>query len=190
MSLNPPTVIFVDGENIFLSLHLANRDRRLNIFSLINWLKEKFGPFRMYVYGHFASTKGGLPPFIRKTLENFPNIYVFETNIDDFENPLPQMADQAMIAGMNTKDIGFVANPDLYEHLIIMSGDGSFLNSAIRAQSMGIKVSIIVANRDNLNGLYLQAGFDIYCLDDEKDKFLGPAPDTSPEFDLSTIRRI
>lgn len=186
----PSTVIFVDAENIFLSLHLANRDLRLNVFSLVYWLEEKFGPFQMYVYGHFSSTKG-LPPFIRRILDNFPNIFVFETNIDDAQEPQPQEADSAIIAAMSMKTIGLEANHGVYEQVVIMSGDGSLFGQAIKAKSLGMKVTIVAVSPENLNGLYNQAGFDIIFLNDsdEKQKFLSPKASIPTDFDLSSLAR-
>ncbi len=186
----PSTVIFLDAENIFLSLHLANRDCRLNVFSLVYWLQEKFGPFQMYVYGHFSSTKG-LPPFIRRILDNFPNIFVFETNIDDAQEPQPQEADSAIIAAMSMKAIGLEANANTYKQVIIMSGDGSLFGQAIKAKSLGMKVTIVAASQDNVNGLYSQAGFDIIFLNDpaEKQKFLSPKASIPADFNFSSLPR-
>lgn len=193
MSPTPSTIIFSDLENITVSLHLANQDCRLNVFNLVYWLREKFGPFRMYVYGHFASGRGltkGIPPFIRKALENFPNIYVFETNIDDADAPTPQQTDLAIIAAMSMKDIGLEANADFYQHIIIMSGDGSLFSQAVKAKSLGMKVTIIAASPENLNGLYRQAGFEIYFLSDEKDRFLSPITDTPFDLDTNTLPKV
>jgi len=186
----PKTVIFVDAENIFISLHLANHDARLNVFSLVYWLEEKFGPFQMYVYGHFSSTKG-LPPFIRRVLDNFPNIFVFETNIDDAQEPQAQEADSAIIAAMSMKAIGLEANAQTYKHVVIMSGDGSLFGQAIKAKSLGMQVTIVAVSPENLNGLYNQAGFDIVFLNDpeEKQKFLSPKASIPTDFDFSSLPR-
>ncbi len=190
----PSTVIFMDAENIFLSLHLANRDHRLNVFSLVYWLQDKFGPFQMYVYGHFASGKGltkGIPPFIRRILDNFPNIFVFETYIDDIEAPAPEEADSAIIMAMSMKAIGLEANNSTYKHVIIMSGDGSLFGQAIKAKSLGMKVTIVAASPENINGLYAQAGFDIVFLSDpaEKQKFLSPKANIPADFNFPSLPR-
>lgn len=170
-----PVVVFVDAENIFTSLHQSNTDYRLNIYNLIAFLRETFGDFRMYVFGHFSSTRG-LPPWIRLSLNKFPFIYVFETRVDDGSEPRSQEADEAIINSLLEKDIGLEANADLYEHIVIMSGDGSLFGMALKAFLMGKKVSIVAAGPDSLNRVYQDVGFDIVFLEDHKDRFMTPKP--------------
>lgn len=171
MSSKPTTVIFVDAENIFFNLnHLAQQNgfNYLNIHGLIHFLEEKFGKFRMYVYGHFTKGNGftrGLPPFIKKELDRHPTIYVFETIIDDSCRMPAGHTDQAIINAMNVKDIGLSANDNLYKHVVIMSGDGDFFDSAIKARNLGMKVTIVAVSEDSLNEIYHRSGFEVFLLD-------------------------
>lgn len=164
----PPTVIFCDAENIFFTLQ--NHGLSINTFNLIPWLRQRFGPFMMYVYGHFSANRG-LPLLFRNNLDEFPEVLVFETNIDSHEKPVPQQADNALIRAMTLKNIGFMANIGTYQNVVIMSGDGSLLTPAIQAWSLGMNVTIIAATPASTNRSYKGSLLNIVYLQDYPELF-------------------
>ncbi|MBT4849261.1 NYN domain-containing protein [Candidatus Parcubacteria bacterium] len=152
------TYVYIDGENIFFSVR-NHYGCNINFYQLINWLEARFGNVKIYFFAHFSNDPPGLLYETKQFLLTQINTHVIDTRVR--EQAGKEEADISMKHAIEQGIIGPFKNQPECSKCVIMTGDGTFVQTAQRVQAdLNIPV-LVIGEEGTIKNWYRDAGITV-----------------------------
>ncbi len=152
------TYVYIDGENIFFSVR-NHYGCNINFYQLIHWLEARFGNVKIFFFAHFSNDPPGLLYETKQFLLTQINTHVIDTRVR--EHAGREEADISMKHAIEQGIIGPFKNQSECSKCVIMTGDGTFVQTAQRVRAdLNIPI-LVIGEEGTIKNWYRDAGITV-----------------------------